>query len=223
MEVDEPAGSLPLVTILVSIANVAAWFAVLASAAADPQLWREAYRTYGFVPADFNLAALPTSLFMHAGIMHLAGNVYFLIVFGRIVEAAWGPLRFAALYLAGGLLASLAHWAVYPDSTLPVIGASGAIAALMGAVAVAFPSARMNLFAFLGPLFAAGMQSVTVPAGTALLAWFIYQSLMFALAPEPDGVAWVTHLAGFAVGALAAAAGPNKHGLRRQREDVDDD
>ena len=159
---------------------------------------------------------------MHAGIMHLAGNVYFLIVFGRIVEAAWGAPRFAALYLSGGLLAALAHWAVYPDSTLPLIGASGAIAALMGAVAAAFPSAPVNLCGFIGPLFAAGVRRVTVPAGTALLVWFIYQSLMFVLASESDVVAWVTHLAGFTVGALAAAAGPKQRGVRRQREDDDD-
>ena len=176
---------------------------------------REAYRTYGFVLAEFNLAALPTSLFMYAGIMHLAGNVYFLVAFGRIVEAAWGALKFAALYLSGGMLAGLAHWAVYPDSTLPLLGASGAIAALMGTVAVAFPTAQVNLFGFFGPLFAASMKSVDVPAGTVLLAWFIYQSLMFALAAESDGVAWVTHLAGLAVGALAAAGQKKRRGPHR--------
>ncbi len=119
------------------------------------------------------------------------------------------------------MLAGLAHWAVYPDSILPLLGASGAIAALMGAVAVACPSAQVNLFGFFGPLFAASMKSVAVPAGTVLLVWFIYQSFMFFLASGPDGVAWVTHLAGFAVGALAAAGNGKRARRPRRRDDCE--
>lgn len=88
MEFEDP----PLVTILLAVINVAAWLAVLSLA--DPGRWRETYLTYSFVPAEFNIAALPTSQFLHAGLSHLAGNLYFLVVFGRIIEGAWGALRF---------------------------------------------------------------------------------------------------------------------------------
>jgi membrane associated rhomboid family serine protease len=206
--------NLPLVTVLLAFVNVAAWLAVLSLA--DPALWREAYLTYGFVPAQFNIAALPTSLFLHAGFSHLAGNVYFLVVFGRIIEGAWGAFRFTALYLSAGLIAGLAHWAVYPDSTLPLIGASGAIAALMGAVAVGFPAVQVNLLGFFGPFLAAGMGNVSVSAGVILTIWFTYQSLMFLGGTESSGVAWTAHVFGFIIGAIAGAR------LKKKEAVVDD-
>jgi membrane associated rhomboid family serine protease len=133
----------------------AAWPAVLSLA--DPALRRETYLTYGFVPAQFNIAALPTSMFLHAGLSHLAGNFYFLVVFRRLPPHRALPDRRSD--------ARLGHWAVYPDSTLPLIEDSGAIAALMGAVAVGFPTVRVNLLGFFGLFLAVTVSSVADFAG----------------------------------------------------------
>ena len=86
------------------------------------------------------------SMFMHAGWMHLGGNVWFLWIFGNNVEDHLGPVKYLLFYLAGGIVASVAHVAVQPDSTIPVVGASGAVAAVMGAYGVWFPNAPIRTF-----------------------------------------------------------------------------
>lgn len=189
--------------IVLILANILIWLLTLGDDAI--------YLTFGFVPANANIFALFTSMFLHAGIWHLGGNMYFLGVFGNIIETEWGTKKFIALYAGGGLLASLAHWAVFSDSPVPLIGASGAIAALMGAVAVAFPSEKVNLFGFLGPLFAFGQRNVDAPAGVVLLLWFLYQWWMFLGPAETQGVAWAVHVIGFIAGAATAARHRKQH------------
>jgi membrane associated rhomboid family serine protease len=134
------------------------------------------------------------SMFLHAGVLHLGGNMLFLWVFGNNIEDHLGRVRFALFYVAGGMVATGAHILVQLDSTIPVVGASGAIAAVMGAYLVWFPWARVRSLVILGiiPLL------LPIPAAVLLAVWFGSQ---FFIGPD-DGVAWMAHVGGFAFGAV---------------------
>ena len=135
------------------------------------------------------------SMFLHGGWLHLGGNMLFLWVFGNNIEDRMGPGPYLGFYLLAGLAAAAAHIAVQPDSTVPVVGASGAVAGVMGAYLVLFPNVRIrSLFFFFFILFR------DVPAKWLLGFWFVSQ---FFINPA-DGVAWVAHVGGFAFGALVA-------------------
>ena len=137
--------------------------------------------------------AMVFSMFLHGGWWHLGGNMLFLWIFGNNIEDHLGHLRYLLFYLAGGLVATGAHIAVQPDATIPVVGASGAIAAVMGAYLVWFPEARVRtLIFFFLILF------VQVRAKWLLAFWFVLQ---FFTNPD-DGVAWMAHVGGFAFGVL---------------------
>ncbi len=148
---------------------------------------------------------LVTALFLHGGWLHLVGNLAFLWVFGDDVEGKLGPRRFLALYLAAGLVASAAQIAATPRSTLPLIGASGAIAGVLGAFLVLFPKARLSGVLPLGCL----LVPMRSRAFLFIPFWFLLQ-LVGALAAAPGsgtgGVAWYAHLAGFAAGPLLLTA-----------------
>jgi membrane associated rhomboid family serine protease len=137
------------------------------------------------------------SMFLHGSLIHLGGNLLFLWVFGNNVEDRLGKIGFALFYLAGGVVATLAHVLVGASSTVPVVGASGAIAAVMGAYLVWFPNARVRtaVIFFLIAL-------VDVRAKWLLAFWFVLQ---FFTSPDA-GVAWVAHVAGFVFGILVALA-----------------
>ena len=136
------------------------------------------------------------SMFLHGGLLHLLGNMLFLYVFGNNVEDRLGPLGYALFYVAGGLAAAAAHVALQPDSTVPVVGASGAIAAVMGAYLVWFPNARILSIV---PIFLFGMLA-EIPAKWLLGFWFISQ---FFISPN-SGVAWAAHVGGFIFGIVVA-------------------
>jgi membrane associated rhomboid family serine protease len=134
-------------------------------------------------------------MFLHGSIIHLAGNMLFMWVFGNNIEDRLGKARFVVFYLAGGLVAAAAHFALNPSSTVPIVGASGAIAAVMGAYLVWFPDAPVRtlvLFFFI--------LIVRIRAKWLLLVWFIMQ---FFTDPN-SGVAWGAHVGGFVFGALVA-------------------
>ena len=138
--------------------------------------------------------SLLVSMFLHGGLLHLAGNMLFLWIFGNNIEDSFGRFAYTAFYVAAGLVATLAHVLVAPDSTVPVVGASGAIAAIMGAYLVLYPRARVTtLIAVIVIPFVARVRAVWL-----LGFWFVSQ---FFLAPD-SGVAWVAHVSGFAFGAL---------------------
>jgi membrane associated rhomboid family serine protease len=141
--------------------------------------------------------SLLASLFMHGSLGHLLGNLWVLWIFGNNIEDKMGHGRFVVFYVIGGLLASLAHVANTPASTVPVVGASGAIAAVMGAYLVLFPTARVQ--SIIPPFF---FWPFRVPAFVFLGVWFAGQ---FALAGEESLIAWEAHVAGFVVGAAYAA------------------
>ncbi len=170
-------------------------------------------------PSDFVRSLAPNqlfrfvvSMFLHGGLMHLLGNMLYLWVFGDNVEDRFGHGWFLGFYLLCGSVASWAHILSAPSSALPSIGASGAIAGVLGAYVMFFPRARVMTFLPLGFFY----RIVKVPAVWFLGFWFLTQFLSGALAPATaaaagGGVAWWAHVGGFACGLLiAAVAGPAK-------------
>ena len=168
--------------------------------------------SFAAVPADISAAALGrgslvsgllplmTSMFLHGGLMHLLGNMWFLWIFGDNVEDELGHLKFLLFYLACGALGTLAHFAGDPLSAVPVIGASGAIAGVMGAYLVCFPRSRVTV---LLPLLVF-WTTVDLPAFVMLLYWFALQLLNVSADASGGGVAWWAHVGGFVVGAVLA-------------------
>jgi membrane associated rhomboid family serine protease len=177
-------------------------------------------RTWGFVPARYFMLAelepsnwvgqyLPilTSMFLHGGLAHLLGNMIYLWIFGDNVEDRLGHLRFLAFYLLTGVGAALVHAHLAPDSTIPTVGASGAISGVLGAYLVLFPRARVYtlvpfVFVFLGV--------VEIPALVYLGFWFAMQVVNGTVGlaiggAGAGGVAWWAHVGGFVLGAGVAA------------------
>jgi membrane associated rhomboid family serine protease len=166
---------------------------------------------YGYIPHEFVAGVeltpeLPasiwltpfTSMFMHGGWLHLLGNMLFLWIFGNNVEDFLGRVRFIPFYLAGGLFAIAVYTLFDPHSQVPLVGASGAISAVMGAYIVLYPRARITVlivFFFI--------QFVSLPAMVLLGIWFAYQLLMSLVdTGAGGGVAWMAHVGGFAFGWL---------------------
>jgi membrane associated rhomboid family serine protease len=136
------------------------------------------------------------SMFLHGGLLHLGGNMLFLWIFGNNIEDRMGAFGYIGFYLLAGLAASAAHVLVQPDSTIPVVGASGAIAGVMGAYLVLFPNVKIRSLLIL--IFIVLFRDI--PAKWLLGVWFLTQ---FFTNPS-EGVAWVAHVGGFVFGALVA-------------------
>lgn len=138
-------------------------------------------------------------MFVHGGWSHLIGNMWFLFIFGDNLEDNLGHIRFFIFYISSGILASLTHFALNINSQLPMVGASGAISAVMGAYYVLFPYSRIVSFV---PLFFLPAL-IAIPAATYLFVWFIFQLLsgLFDSAVN-SGVAYWAHIGGFATGML---------------------
>jgi membrane associated rhomboid family serine protease len=142
------------------------------------------------------LASLFSSMFMHGGWMHLAGNMWFLFVFGNNIEERLGHLLYLSFYVVGGLLATACHWAYDPGSLIPVVGASGAVSTILGAYAVTYPKATISTLVFFGFI-----TIVEIPALLWLGIWLAGQ-LASALLQQDLGVAVWAHIGGFAAGAI---------------------
>lgn len=147
-------------------------------------------------PAKSVWLALLYSMFLHGSLLHLGGNMLFLWIFGNNIEDRMGIAGYVGFYLLAGLVASAAHILVQPNSTIPVVGASGAIAGVMGAYLVLFPNVRIRSIIIL--VFLVLFRDI--PAKWLLGFWFVTQ--FFTQASE--GVAWVAHVGGFLFGALIA-------------------
>ena len=158
---------------------------------------------FGLVPAAFSWVAVLTSMFLHGGLLHVGGNMLFLWIFGDNVEDRMGHGRFVAFYLLCGAAAALAQTAMSPDSVVPMVGASGAVAGVMGAYFVLYPHSRIVT---LIPLFVF-FHVMEVPALVFLGLWFVLQfvsgvgSIAAATGGEPaGGIAFWAHVAGFVAG-----------------------
>jgi membrane associated rhomboid family serine protease len=202
---------------VVTLALIAACFVVFGvelwvQAAGGDDALEAMVRAWGAVPADVSAAlgagrytsgsmlGLVTSLFLHGGWIHVLGNMLYLWIFGNNVEDRLGRLPFLAFYLAGGVAAALSQVAVDPHSTVPLLGASGAIAATLGAYIVLYPAARIEALVFLGFFY----QLLRVPAVIVLGFWFLLQ-LVDGLASlgttaTNGGVAVFAHIGGFVLG-----------------------
>ena len=157
---------------------------------------------FGLVPAAFSWVAVLTSMFVHGGLLHVGSNMLYLWIFGDNVEDRMGHGRFLVFYLLCGTAAALAQTAVRPDSTIAMVGASGAVAGVMGAYFVLYPHSRIVT---LVPLFIF-IQIMEVPAILFLGLWFVLQFVsglgsMAAATGEPTGgIAFWAHIAGFVAG-----------------------
>ncbi len=158
----------------------------------------------GHPPAQpSTLITIFTAMFMHGGLLHIAGNMLFLWIFGNNVEDSMGRSRFVAFYLLGGIAALLAQTAISPDSTAPTVGASGAIAAVLGGYALLYPRARVITLVFIILFFTV----LELPALVVLGLWFLLQ-LFYGAADlaQPvgagGGVAYFAHIGGFVFGLL---------------------
>ncbi len=164
---------------------------------------------WGFIPAAFQageshaVVTLFTSMFLHGDVWHLAGNMLFLWICGDNVEDMLGSLGYLVFYLACGLAAGLAHYALNLSSGIPCIGASGAISGVLGAYAVFFPHSRIKLLYFVYYFYGVWI----VPAIAAIGFWFAEQAIFTFLAvgsEQSTGVAYAAHVGGFLLGAVAA-------------------
>jgi membrane associated rhomboid family serine protease len=160
---------------------------------------------WSLVPAQVmsahNLITVLTSMFMHAGWLHILGNMLFLWVFGPEIEDVMGPLRYLAFYLLGGLAATLAQAAIDPTSTIPNLGASGAIAAVMGAFLITYPRDQIRTVLIFG-WFA---RVTLVPAIVLVGIWFltqVFSEVGAVTTMDTGGVAYMAHVGGFLFGAV---------------------
>jgi membrane associated rhomboid family serine protease len=203
----------------------------------DPRELQELIYLFGLVPARYSHPAWAraigfplddywpflTSMFLHGSWMHIIGNMWTLWIFGDNVEDRMGPWRFLAFYLLTGVAAGLTHYFTNLDSTLPTVGASGAIAGVLGAYFVLFPHSRIIVLlpVFFFPFF------FELPAVIYLLFWFLSQMIGGTIAgltsSDVGGIAWWAHVGGFAAGAIlhrlflspVRRLEPDEYGLER--------
>ena len=214
-----PTRQTPIVTLALVIACFVAFAYELGRLGSGGTEALDAFVTeWGIVPAELtaawasgsNLAnealTLITSQFLHGGWLHLLGNLLFLWIFGNNIEDRLGRIGFLVFYLVGGAVAGLTQVAIDPDSTIPTIGASGAIAATLGAYLVLFPRARITSLVFLGFFY----QLIDVPAVVVLVFWFLLQLIdgvaSLGASDAGGGVAFFAHIGGFVFGALLGLA-----------------
>jgi membrane associated rhomboid family serine protease len=194
-----PSRTTPYVTVTIILINALAWFYELSMP--DRALERFLF-AYGMVPATFSWPTLFTSLFLHGSWSHVIGNMWYLWIFGDNVEDRVGHGRFVFFYLLCGLAASAGQYAMDPTSILPTVGASGAIAGVMGAYFVLYPRSRVLTLVIW--IF---IQVVELPAVVLLGFWFLMQlfnagavAVMTASSHGGGGVAFAAHVAGFLAG-----------------------
>jgi membrane associated rhomboid family serine protease len=200
-----PTRTFPIITIAIVLVNtlIFAWSLTLPDV-----LERNIVHKYALVPRDlliayssrpellpYNLMTIFTSMFLHGGFLHVAGNMLYLWIFGNNVEDATGHLRFFVFYLLSGVGAALVQYSFDPSSAAPMIGASGAVSGVLGAYLVLFPRARVKTLVFV-LLF---ITTVDIPAMLLLTIWFFFQ-IAFS---HGQGVAWFAHIGGFLFGLIS--------------------
>jgi membrane associated rhomboid family serine protease len=192
--------STPVMTLLIIAANVLCFFFELSLAPYQ----REAFiEQYGLVPDALHPSALITSMFLHGGWLHLIGNMWFLWVFGSHVEDAIGSAKYLLFYLLSGIASAVVQFATSFGSPIPTIGASGAIAGIMGAFLALYPRVRVVTLVFIIVF----ITTLELPAAFMLLYWFAIQLLsgvssFASISRSSGGIAWFAHVGGFLFGLL---------------------
>lgn len=198
----------PVVTALIIALNVFVFIQELLYGDAFVAQWSA-------IPAQItsghSLITLFTAMFMHAGWMHIIGNMVFLWAFGPEIEDTMGRGRYLAFYLLGGLVAMLAQVLANPSSTIPNLGASGAIAAVMGAFIVTYPRDRIKAILFIFFFF----RTTFIPASLLIGFWFLIQLVNAGAVAhvQTGGVAYLAHIGGFLFGVVAARVFEDKRRL----------
>ncbi|HTZ19002.1 MAG TPA: rhomboid family intramembrane serine protease [Dissulfurispiraceae bacterium] len=206
---DNKSETFPLITVLIIAANciVFAWETL------SPLDISAIAQLYGAIPLNLMSFAVTTeayqpvkpftsviiAMFLHGNVLHLAGNMLYLWIFGDNIEDALGHVRFLIFYLFSGVVATYAFAAFGPDSVVPMVGASGAIAGILGAYIVLFPSARVSTLIFFGFIWV-----MRIPAAVVIGFWAFFQvlnGLLSESAIQQGGIAWMAHVGGFVAGA----------------------
>jgi membrane associated rhomboid family serine protease len=193
-----PSRTTPFITVTIIVLNALAWFYEVTL---PPRQLNAFLYFYGVVPAQFTPATLVTSMFLHGGWLHVIGNMWYLWIFGDNVEDRLGHGRFIVFYLLCGIAAALGQTAIDPTSTLPTIGASGAIAGVMGAYFVLYPQSRVLTIVTLLIFW----EIIEVPAIVLLGFWFLMQlfsagAIAVTASTSGGGVAFMAHVVGFVTG-----------------------
>ena len=201
-----PTRRVPVVNYLLIAVNILVFVLMWLAGSAQEELVYQ----FAMIPSNFangidpgDISDIFTSMFMHAGLAHIAGNMLYLWIFGDNVEDSMGPVKYLTFYLLGGLVASLTHILTSPGSQIPTVGASGAIAAVLGAYLVLFPQSRVLTIIPLGFF----MRMTMVPAAIVLGLWFVLQLFSGVLSlggPDVGGVAFWAHIGGFVTGVVLA-------------------
>jgi membrane associated rhomboid family serine protease len=196
----QPSYSTPFITIGIIVANVLIFFYEVTL---DPFSRNHFVSEYALIPARLDLLNLFTSMFLHGGWMHIIGNMWFLWIYGDNVEDIMGHGKYLLFYLLCGAAAGVVHLVFNFDSRIPTVGASGAIAGVMGAYLFKFPRSRIVT---LVPIFVF-FTTFEIPASIILVYWFVIQLFSgvgeFASARgDQGGVAWFAHIGGFLAGVV---------------------
>ena len=195
---DNPRVLVPYVTYGILGLNILVFIGQILLSISDPNWGTAIVYTFGFVPAKFSIITIITSMFIHGGLAHIIGNMWFLWLFGDNVESVLGHLKYFLFYMVCGIGAALGQFLISTSSQVPMVGASGAIAGILGAYMIQFPKARVHVLVIL--IF---ITTIAVPAQIVLGLWFLIQlsgGLGTLGMDTTGGVAWFAHVGGFISG-----------------------
>ena len=195
---DNPRVLVPYVTYGILGINILVFIGQILLSISDPDLGTAIVYTFGFVPAKFSIITIITSMFIHGGLAHIIGNMWFLWLFGDNVESVLGHLKYFLFYMVCGIGAALGQFLISTSSQVPMVGASGAISGILGAYMIQFPKARVHVLVIL--IF---ITTIAVPAQIVLGLWFLMQltgGLGTLGMDTTGGVAWFAHVGGFISG-----------------------
>lgn len=210
ISVKAPKPGFALITLALIFTNLYFFFQEIASP--DPELF---ISQFALIPAKVNFSTWSnftpfiSAQFLHAGLVHLVSNMWFLFLFGPTLEKALGKIPFLIFYLIAGTFGNFIQFLLISDTTIPILGASGAIAGVLGGFLVFYPKARVNVLVPIFPLFF----PIPFPAQLMLVYWFVTQlfSGVATVVSGPvaaGGVAWWAHVGGFGLGYLLAKLWP---------------
>ncbi len=196
---DNPRILFPFVTYIIIAINILVFLIQNYLTLGDPSYNQIAIKTFGFTPKSFNFFTIFSSMFMHGGLGHIFSNMLFLYIFGDNIESILGHFNFLKFYLFCGFSAAIAQFAINLESTIPMVGASGAIAGILGAYMLRFPRAKVHVLGII-IIF---VTTFNIPAQIVLGIWFLMQisgGLSSLGIDTTGGVAWFAHIGGFITG-----------------------
>src|SRR5262245_14267240 len=212
----QPSYSVPFVTISIIVVNVLVF---LYQVSLDPYTLNWFISRYAVIPDRLQYGDLVTSMFLHGGWMHLIGNMWFLWIYGDNIEDVLGHTKFLIFYLLCGIAAAILHAVLNPYSRVPTLGASGAIAGVMGAYLIKFPHSRILTLVPIIIFFT----TIEIPAVLILVYWFVIQifsgvgSIGYSNVSR-GGVAWFAHVGGFVAGMVLIFLLGTRERFRNRRD-----